>query len=67
MFEGCPGSVQSCDATTLMRAYHVSYVEISANDYIRLFPNGSLQWWAATFPEVARAGTVAVYDVRAQR
>ncbi|HEV7679532.1 MAG TPA: hypothetical protein VGQ42_13280 [Candidatus Dormibacteraeota bacterium] len=67
MFEGCPGTVQSCDATTLMKAYHVSYVEINANDYVRLFPNGSLQWWASTFPEVARVGAVAVYDVRTQR
>jgi hypothetical protein len=67
MYGGCAGGQSFCDATALMQVYGVSFVEIPAAEYAAAYPNGSLQWWQSTFPEVARAGDTAVYDVRARR
>jgi hypothetical protein len=67
MYQGCPVGQTSCLATELLHAYGVSYVEIPTGTYTSQFPQGSLQWWAATYPAVAAAGDVTVYDVRTAR
>lgn len=67
MYQGCPTGQTQCAATDLMRLYGVSYVEIPASDYVHQYPQGSLQWWASTFPVVAHAGEDTVYDVRPSR
>jgi hypothetical protein len=67
MYQGCATGERECTATELLRLYDVSYVEIPASEYGRDYPRGNLQWWSATFPAVAQAGEVTVYDVRARR
>jgi len=64
MFLGCARGTTSCNATALLRAYDVSYVEIPSGQYNATFPEGNLQWWSATYPVVAEAGDTVVYDVR---
>ena len=64
MYQGCATGQTQCAATALLRAYGVSYVEISGSDYQRQFPTGNLPWWSSTFPVVAHAGEATVYDVR---
>ncbi|HXA27998.1 MAG TPA: hypothetical protein VN193_04550 [Candidatus Angelobacter sp.] len=64
MYQGCTGGLRSCAATELLHFYGVSYVEIPTGEYVSSFPQGNLQWWAQTYPEVARAGDTVVYDVR---
>jgi hypothetical protein len=65
MYQGCSGTVPRCTATDLLRLYGVSYVEIPAGQYGTDHPQGDLGWWQRTFPVVAQAGDVSVYDVRA--
>jgi hypothetical protein len=64
MYEGCATGQSSCAATALLRDYNVSFVEIPAAEYSSTYPRGNAPWWAASFPEVARAGDTVVYDVR---
>jgi len=64
MYQGCAAGQRTCTATELLHFYAVSYVEIPTGEYVSTYPQGSLQWWAQTFPEVARAGDIVVYDVR---
>jgi hypothetical protein len=66
MYQGCATGEHICTATQLLRFYGVSYVEIPTGDYVSTFPQGNLQWWGQTYPEVARAGDIVVYDVRSQ-
>ncbi len=67
MYQGCATGQSSCPATQLMQLDGISYVEISASEYLRAFPQGNLQWWSSTFPAVAQVGEDTVYDVRAAR
>lgn len=67
MYRGCEAGATQCAATSLMRLYGVSYVEIPASEYLRDHDQAALQWWASSFPAVARSGDVTVYDVRSAR
>jgi len=67
IYQGCATGESACTATALMRSYDVSYVELPAGQYAQDVPRGNAQWWASTFPVVARAGDVTVYDVRPRR
>ena len=64
---GCvPGSID-CGTVSLLRRYHVSYVQIEMDVYRQRYPDGNLNWWSSTFPEVARAGDIVLYDVQRAR
>jgi hypothetical protein len=64
ILQGCAAQHQaSCAATDLIARYGVSYVEVRLSQVAA----DVAQWWATTYPPVAQAGDVVVYDVRTRR
>lgn len=66
MYRGC-SQASTCTVYTLLREYHVSYVEIDdrTGSPGGVEPNASPAWWEEQhLPVVARSEHVVVYDVR---
>ena len=66
MYEGCAGAAGDCRVYSLLRQYHVSYVEI--DDRLTapgaITQNVGFQWWASQgLPVVARTTHIVVYNV----
>ena len=68
MYQGCTGAASDCRVYSLLRQYHVSYVEI--DDRLTapgaITQNVGFAWWASQgLPVVARTTHIVVYDVSA--
>lgn len=62
MYAGCTGSGSGCQVVSLLRRYHVSYVELGGWERDNESANDA--WYAAHYPVLVRAGDTTVYDVR---
>ncbi|MBV8528702.1 MAG: hypothetical protein JOZ75_10330 [Candidatus Dormibacteraeota bacterium] len=67
MYQGCAAAATDCGVYTLLRQYHVSYVEIDdrVNAPGAVTQTVGFSWWASQgLPVVAHTSHIVVYDVR---
>ncbi len=67
MYTGCASDEATCPVFSLLRKYHISYVEIDdrINDPGAIDSNVGTAWWADQgLPVVATSDHIIIYDVR---